>query len=129
MHNEKIYIERMYSAGIHGYLLKSAGKEEIIQAIEKVSNGEKYFSSEVTAAILDQKTNSSTSITSSELTKREREILSHIASGLTNPEIADKLFLSPATIKTHRKNIMRKLDVNNTASLVKYALEHSSTLK
>lgn len=129
MHNEKIYIERMYSAGIDGYLLKSAGKEEIIQAIEKVSKGEKYFSSEVTAAILEQKTNSSTSITSSELTKREKEILSHIASGLTNPEIAEKLFLSPATIKTHRKNIMRKLDVNNTASLVKYALEHSSTLR
>lgn len=128
MHNERVYIERMYSAGISGYLLKSAGKEEIISAIEKVHKGEKYFSSEVAAAILNHGTNKSTSITSSELTKREKEILSLIATGLTNPAMAKKLFLSTDTIKTHRKNIMRKLDVNNTASLVKYALEHSSSL-
>lgn len=129
MHNERVYIERMYSAGIAGYLLKSAGKEEIINAIEKVQKGEKYFSSEITSTILSHGTNKSTSITSSELTKREKEILALIASGLTNPVIAEQLFLSTDTIKTHRKNIMRKLDVNNTAGLVKYALENTSSGK
>lgn len=125
MHSERVYIERMHSAGIAGYLLKSAGKEEIIEAIEKVHSGEKYFSSEVTAALLSASGNKQAAITSSELTRREKEILGLIASGMTNPEIADKLCLSTDTIKTHRKNMMRKLDVNNTAGLVKYALENS----
>ena len=125
MHSERVYIERMHSAGIAGYLLKSAGKEEIIEAIEKVHGGEQYFSSEVTAALLSASANKQAAITSSELTRREKEILGLIASGMTNPEIADKLCLSTDTIKTHRKNMMRKLDVNNTAGLVKYALENS----
>jgi len=124
MHSERVFIERLYSAGISGYLFKSAGKDEIISAIEKVANGEKYYSSEVTTAILNRESNKLATITSSELTRREREILQLIASGLSNPGIAEKLFLSTDTIKTHRKNIMRKLDVNNTAQLVKYALDH-----
>jgi DNA-binding NarL/FixJ family response regulator len=124
MHSERIFIEKLYSTGISGYLLKSAGKDEIISAIEKVANGEKYYSAEVTTAILNRETSKLATITSSELTRREREILQLIASGLSNPAIAEKLFLSTDTIKTHRKNIMRKLDVNNTAQLVKYALDH-----
>jgi len=126
MHSERVYIERMYSTGISGYLLKSAGKNEIIEAIEKVNAGGKYFSSEVTTSILNRPGNNSTTITSSELTRREKEILSMIAHGMSNPNIAEKLCLSIDTIKTHRKNMMRKLDVNNTASLVKYALSRSS---
>ncbi len=126
MHSERVYIERMYSAGISGYLLKSAGKEEIIEAIEKVYSGEQYFSTEVTTAMLNKKSSQQTTITSLELTRREREILGLISSGMTNPEVAEKLHLSIDTIKTHRKNMMRKLDVNNTAALVKYALEHQS---
>jgi DNA-binding NarL/FixJ family response regulator len=124
MHSERIFIEKLYSTGISGYLLKSAGKDEIISAIEKVANGEKYYSAEVTTAILNRESNKLATITSSELTRREREILQLISSGLSNPAIAEKLFLSTDTIKTHRKNIMRKLDVNNTAQLVKYALDH-----
>lgn len=126
MHSERIYFERMYSAGISGYLLKSAGKQEIIEAIEKVYEGEQYFSADLTAALLSKKTSQQTSITARELTRREKEILGMIASGLTNAEIADQLFLSVDTVKTHRKNMMRKIDVNNTAGLVKYALEHST---
>ena len=124
MHSERVFIEKLYSTGISGYLLKSAGKDEIISAIEKVANGEKYYSAEVTTAILNRESNKLATITSSELTRREREILQLISSGLSNPAIAEKLFLSTDTIKTHRKNIMRKLDVNNTAQLVKYALHH-----
>ncbi len=126
MHSERIYFERMYSAGISGYLLKSAGKQEIIEAIEKVYEGEQYFSADLTTALINKKTSHQTSITARELTRREKEILGMIASGLTNAEIADQLFLSIDTVKTHRKNMMRKIDVNNTAGLVKYALEHST---
>ncbi len=124
MHSERIYIERMYDAGVLGYLLKSAGKEEIISAIEKVYGGETYFSSEVAVAMLSKPGSKKTTITASSLTRREKEILGLIASGMTNPEIAEKLFLSTDTIKTHRKNMMRKLNVNNTAALVKFALEN-----
>lgn len=128
MHSERIFIERLYSTGISGYLLKSAGKDEIIQAIEKVAAGEKYFSTEVTTAILSQNREKMATITTSQLTKREREIIQLIASGLSNPAIAEQLFLSTDTVKTHRKNIMRKLDVNNTAQLVKYALDQLGEL-
>jgi DNA-binding NarL/FixJ family response regulator len=121
MHGERVYIERMYGAGIAGYLLKTAGKKEILEAIEKVHRGENYFSPEVTAAMFKPKTKRKTAITAAELTRREKEILKHIADGMTNAEIADKLYLSVDTVKTHRKNMMRKLNVNNTAALVKYA--------
>ena len=123
MHSEKAFIEKMYHLGVAGYLLKSASKEEIVEAIRRVADGKRYFSDEVTSAILENRTISN-SINSSELTKREKEILKLIAQGKNNPAIAESLFLSVDTVKTHRKNLMRKLDINNTASLVKYALEH-----
>lgn len=126
MHSERVYIERMYSTGISGYLLKNAGKDEIIEAIEKVASGGQFFSSDVATSMLTKKDDSLTSITLSELTRREKEILGLIAAGMTNPEIAEKLFLSVDTIKTHRKNMMRKLDVNNVAGLVKYALNRGA---
>jgi DNA-binding NarL/FixJ family response regulator len=116
----------MYSTGISGYLLKNAGKDEIIEAIEKVAAGDQFFSSDVATAMLTKKDDGLTSITLSELTRREKEILGLIAAGMTNPEIAEKLFLSVDTIKTHRKNMMRKLDVNNVAGLVKYALNRGA---
>lgn len=125
MHNERAFVEKLYAVGIAGYLLKSAGKEEIVHAIEKVAADGLYYSAEITATLLSQNTNKSTSITVSQLTKREKEVLSYISQGNTNPEIARKLFLSTDTIKTHRKNMMRKLNVNNTAGLVKYALSRN----
>jgi DNA-binding NarL/FixJ family response regulator len=124
MHSERVYIERMFDTGISGYLLKNTGKDEIIEAIRRVYAGEKYFSREVTASMFSKQTAKSTNITTFELTKREREILGYIASGKSNPQIAESLYLSEATVKTHRKNMMRKLGVNNTAGLVKYALEN-----
>jgi len=124
MHSERVYIERMFRTGISGYLLKNAGKEEIIEAIKKIHAGERYFSEEITSAIFSKQSDQSSSVTISDLTKREREVLSHIASGKSNAQIAETLFLSEDTVKTHRKNMMRKLNVNNTASLVKYALEN-----
>lgn len=124
MHNERVYIERMFHTGIAGYLLKNAGKDEIVDAIKKIHGGERYFSKEVTSTIFSKPSGQSSAVTISELTKREKEVLSHIASGKSNAKIAATLFLSEDTVKTHRKNMMRKLDVNNAAGLVKYALEN-----
>ena len=123
MHSERVYIERMFNTGISGYLLKNAGKEEILEAIRTIDAGERYFSKEVTSAIFSKTRGQASSTTISELTKREKEVLAHIASGKSNAKIAATLFLSEDTVKTHRKNMMRKLDVNNAAGLVKYALE------
>ncbi len=128
MHSERVYIERMYDSGIAGYLLKNAGKEEIIEAIKKVYAGEKYFSKAVSEAMFSRQKGSAKSFTTSELTKREKEILGHIASGKSNGQIAEVLFLSEDTVKTHRKNTMRKLNVNNTAGLVKFAFENGIAL-
>jgi DNA-binding NarL/FixJ family response regulator len=125
MHSERIYIEKMYAIGVDGYLLKTAGKVEIIEAIKRVHSGERYFSQGVTMAILDSPSQQN-NIHSTELTKREKEILMLISDGLTNNEIAKRLYLSADTIKTHRKNMMRKLDINNTAGLVKYGMERTS---
>lgn len=126
MHNERIYIEKMYAAGVAGYLLKSTGKEEIVNAIKKVYLGGKYFSQEVMSAVI-KKENSATNNQSFHLTKREKEIITLIYFGFSNPSMAEKLFLSIDTIKTHRKNIMRKLELNNTADLVKFAIDNSLT--
>jgi two-component system, NarL family, nitrate/nitrite response regulator NarL len=127
MHSERVYIEKMYALGVHGYLLKTAGKAEIIKAIEKVYSGEKYYSKDITLAILNN-SNANSKMVSDHLTKREKEVLLLIANGLTNIEMAERLFLSFDTIKTHRKNLMQKLDIKNTAGLVKYAMENLTSV-
>lgn len=120
------FISKMLKAGATGYILKNADKTEITEAIRKVAKGENYFSFEVSEKILDRakgkKEESSSMLI--QLTDREKEILKLIAEGLINKEIADKLFLSPLTVDTHRKNLLRKLNVKNTAGLVRYAVEN-----
>ncbi len=122
MHSEKIFIEKMYQAGVAGYLLKSSSKKDIVSGIEDVFVGKQHFPPDVMKSIfMNEKAPPSSSI-EVKLTKRENEIVSLIVSGLSNPEIAQKLFLSIETVKTHRKNLMFKLNVKNTAGLVKYAI-------
>lgn len=126
MLNESLYIKKMLEAGACGYLIKSAGKEELAGAIRKVAAGEKYFSPEVTARLMNNfsdRTSASNAPLDS-LTKREREILTHIAQGLTDKEIAEKVFLSPLTITTHRKNILSKLGLKNKVELTRFAISN-----
>jgi two-component system, NarL family, nitrate/nitrite response regulator NarL len=123
MHSKRAYIEEMYNLGVDGYLLKNAGKTEIIKAIEKVYRGEKYFTPEITMEILNHDKIKS-GLVPVNLTRREKEVLLLIANGLTNIDIAEKLALSFDTIKTHRKNLMQKLGIKNTVGLVKYAMEN-----
>lgn len=119
-------VNKMLKAGADAFINKDTGKSELLKAIEKVMQGEKYISPEIASNLYTHLTERKTtdSETEKHLTPREIEIIRYIADGLTNQEIAGKLFLSVATVDTHRKNILAKLHLNNTASLVKYAAEH-----
>ncbi len=124
MHNEKAFIQKMYQNDVHGYLLKTSSKTELLNAIYVVHNGGKYFSTEATLALLEEKTNKKTSIIVEEqLSKREKEILILIAKEQSNPSIAEQLHISIHTVNTHRKNMLLKLGVKNTAGLVHYAIK------
>lgn len=118
--NQFTFIDAMMENGASGYLLKNAGKEEIITAVREVAKGKTYISDEA-AATLKNEAHEDSPV----LTRRENEILRMIANGHTNPAIADKLFLSLSTVDTHRKSLMRKLNIKNTALLIRYAMENN----
>lgn len=126
MFGTRDYIEKLLRAGADGYILKNTGKDELITAMEKVMQGESYFSKEVTERIMEglqgKKTEQNPMMV--ELTEREKDVLRLIAQELTSHEIADKLFISFHTVETHRKNLISKLQVKNIAGLVKYAVQH-----
>ena len=117
--NQFTFIDAMMKNGASGYLLKNADKTEIVSAIKHVAKGHTYVS-DVAAATLKNNAQQLSPV----LTRREHEILRMIAEGLTNPAIAAKLFLSLSTVDTHRKSLMRKLNIKNTALLIRYAIEH-----
>ncbi|MEO8759463.1 MAG: response regulator transcription factor, partial [Bacteroidia bacterium] len=114
-------IRRMIDNGASGYLLKDASKNEIIEALHTVAKGKTYINFSVAQVLKNSMPTENLPI----LTRREKEVLEHIANGLTNQEIADKLFLDVTTINSHRKNMLTKFDVKNTAALVKLALSNN----
>lgn len=122
-HNEEKYILSSFEAGALGYLPKDAPVDQIILAIETVVSGEIFYTPEVakTLAIASIKGKSPSK---KALTEREKEILELIVKGQTNKEIASNLFISIRTVDVHRRNIMQKLEVNNTAELVRITLEN-----
>jgi DNA-binding NarL/FixJ family response regulator len=120
--NQGLYIKKMMENGASGYILKNASREELIKAIHSVYEGNIFFSGEVGQALTEYQRSSKTELPV--LTPREKEILGLIAEGYTNPQIAEKVFLSSFTIDSHRKNLLAKLDVKNTASLIKLAVEN-----
>jgi DNA-binding NarL/FixJ family response regulator len=119
--NQGSYIRKMMENGASGYLLKNAGHQEIVEAIKLAVKGKIYFSSEAGQAL---RTDTEKKHALPHLTKREKEILKLIAEGLTNPQIAEQLFISVGTIDSHRKSLHAKLNVNNTAQLVRFAVEN-----
>ena len=114
-------IRKMIENGASGYLLKDASKKEIIEALHTVVSGKTYVSFSVAQALKNKTPDESLPV----LTRREKEVLDLIAEGFTNQEIADKLFLDVTTINSHRKNMLTKYHVKNTAALVKLALSHN----
>jgi DNA-binding NarL/FixJ family response regulator len=131
MHNEDGYISKVLKAGASGYVLKNTGREGLINAIFKVHTQGNFFTEEVASIMMHKymkknmqgkPTNILVSVR--DLTNREIEILRMIAGELTNNEIAKELFISPRTVDTHRRNLLQKLAVKNTAGLVKFAIQN-----
>ncbi|MBK7869194.1 MAG: response regulator transcription factor [Saprospiraceae bacterium] len=118
---ERSFISRMIAQGASGYVLKSASQEELIEAIQQAQAGKMYLSMEV-AQIMVQAEAPQPQIPI--LTTREKEVLALIAEGLTNNQIAAQLYISPLTVDSHRKNLLAKLGVKNTAAMIKMALEY-----
>ena len=119
MHNDGNYIAKCAKMGAYGYLLKNTDESELILAIRTVSNGKKHFSAEISEKMINFM--ATQSISENVLSNKETEVLGLIAKGLTTKEIATKLFVSSRTIETHRANILKKLEVKNTAELIKKA--------
>ena len=129
MHNSKEYIAQMIRAGARGYLLKDGSPAELVRAIKAVHAGEVFFAPSVSRVIVDQLVEGGGRVAEpvQSLTDREREVLSLIAEGLLNKQIADKLGIGVRTIETHRERIMRKLDIHTVAGLTKYAIAQGMT--
>lgn len=116
---------------VNSYLLKDCDREEIIEAIYKTQKGERFLCGKITNILVAPEEIAVTpaylkkvSCEGFGITDREMEIIRHVAEGLSNKQIADKLFLSTHTVNTHRKNIMNKLGVNNTAGVVLFAVKN-----
>ena len=118
--NQGSYMTKMMQQGASGYLLKNVGKAELIEAIQTVSKGGIYFSFE---AGKTYKTTLEKLSRQPVITKREKEILKLIVAGFTNLQIGQQLFISVDTVDSHRKNLHTKLNVKNTALLIKVAIE------
>lgn len=116
------YVRGMMDNGASGYLLKNAGRQEIVDAIRNIMKGKTHLSFDADKS-LQQATLQQNKIP--HLTKREKEVLKHIAAGLTNPQISEKLFISIDTVDSHRKNLHTKLNVNKTAMLIRFAIENN----
>ena len=118
-------VSRLLKAGADGFINKDTGKDELLIAINKVMCGEKYISPEISKNLFSyfSARNVHASGEEKHLTARELQILRLIAEGLTNHEIASLLFLSNVTVDTHRKNMLAKLQLKNTAALIKYAAD------
>ncbi|KAA3632132.1 MAG: DNA-binding response regulator [Bacteroidetes bacterium] len=127
MLDEASLIQQLLKLGAMGYLLKNAGKEELLKAIRTIHEGQTFYSKEVTETIIASFRGVQTSKKSGEaiprISRREKQILGLIVNEYTTKEIAEELFISFGTVETHRKNLISKLGVRNTAGLVRKCLE------
>jgi two-component system, NarL family, response regulator NreC len=123
MHEEQEYVIHMVKAGASGYLVKDSASKELIDAIVMLSQGKSYFGQYASQILAEQYRNPIKNIDDpyGNLTEREREVFHCVIQGQTTKEIARKLEISVKTAENHRGRIMDKLDVNNTAELVRYA--------
>jgi two-component system NarL family response regulator len=123
--DEEYVIEALTRAGAAGYLLKSDGAAELINAVRAIIAGKRYLSPSVAPILLGRLQSSEPSLPILDLlTRREREVLRLIAQGATGKEIAERLGISPKTAQVHRDNLKQKLNLRTTAALVRYAIKH-----
>ena len=127
MHLSKQLYSKAKQMGIDGYLPKSTDEEELFLCVSQLMKGKTYYSQQLMELIssesLPEKSPISTIKFTQLLSDREREVLILVAEGYSTKEIGDKIFLSAKTIETHRKNIMNKLEVHNTAGMVRVAVK------
>lgn len=119
--SQGIYMNKLMENGASGYLLKNISRQELVDGIKAANSGSVYFSFEagkIYKATLEKQSQQPV------LTRREKEVARLIAEGLTNAQISRQLFISIETVDTHRKNLYTKLNVNNTAMMIRYAIEH-----
>ncbi len=126
MYGEEEYLESMLEAGAQGFLLKNIDKNGLDRALTAICEGRQYFSEELIPHFTKKYLKKSAAKATDDpgLTKREIEILELIAEGLTNKEIAEKLFISERTVTNHRSSLNQKTGSHNTASLLAYAIKH-----
>jgi len=118
MFDQDAAVSQMLKAGAKGYILKNSSLKELLFAIRQVHKGETYYDANITL-----RSSGEISKTKGILTKRQQEILKLIAKGKTNQEIAEQLFIGKTTVETHRKNMIRKLDLHGAGELLRYALD------
>lgn len=127
MHSEPRFIKVCLEIGAKGYVLKNISKDDLIKAIETVYQDKSYLDQDVQEKLINSMSNGEEEDDrnydelAAQITQRELEILQLIALGLTSQDVANKLFISKNTVETHRKNMLAKLNVNNTAALLKIA--------
>lgn len=127
MYISKEILSNALEADVNGYLLKNTEKADLLHGIRAIMRGQQVFSDPISDLIKESFLNRDQQITdnkSHEVTAREQEILQLIVDGLTSKQIAEKLYISPRTVDTHRANMMEKLDLNNIAELVRYAIQN-----
>jgi DNA-binding NarL/FixJ family response regulator len=127
IHDEPPFVYKSLEVGARGYIVKEAPFEELLSAIKAVMNGQTYLSSNFPPAMLEayerMVKRGKKKDDFSHLTRREREVLQHIAEGYTSPQIAKMLYISRKTVENHRANIMEKLNIHDVAGLVRYAIK------
>lgn len=122
-HSEDIYVSEAIEAGVHGYVLKSQASGDLVSAIQEVVAGRIYLSPGVASAVVSAYHSRGGKAVNT-LTSRERQVLQLIAEGKSTKDIASLLFISVKTAESHRTRLMQKLDIHETASLVRYAIRH-----
>jgi len=122
-HTDRRYVNAIFAAGAHGYVLKADAYGQLARGIQAVHRGHKVLSEEITAAVVERALERGAGSSAYDLLgAREREVLQLLAEGQTSGQIAERLSVSTSTIETHRRNLMRKLDLHSVAELTKYAV-------
>ncbi|MEO1653905.1 MAG: response regulator transcription factor [Bacteroidota bacterium] len=126
MHMDRPYVMKALQSGLDGYLNKDIREDEFLVAVRSMAKGERYFSKTIAQLLMHKWINIPDigSRKEENLTNREKEILVLICAGYRNREIGAKLEISPKTVHTHRANLIKKLQVKNTAELVKFAVKN-----
>jgi DNA-binding NarL/FixJ family response regulator len=132
MYSDEAYVHKSLQAGATAYVLKDAGAEQLVQAIRSAARGVRYFSPPLTADAVEEyvrRVEHPLEDPKEILTSREREVLHLTVEGHSGADIAERLFISPRTVETHRANLMRKLGVRNQKELVRFAVERGLMLR